>query len=66
MNTSQSTHPIPTETPFRASLNLTRRKAALATMRLPVAPAGVCLVADENVAEHFEAPTDNPIELIAQ
>jgi 2-polyprenyl-3-methyl-5-hydroxy-6-metoxy-1,4-benzoquinol methylase len=47
---------------FEMIHDLARPQAALATMRHLVAPAGVCLVADENVAEHFEAPTDNPTE----
>jgi 2-polyprenyl-3-methyl-5-hydroxy-6-metoxy-1,4-benzoquinol methylase len=47
---------------FEMIHDLARPQAALATMRHLVAPAGVCLVADENVAEHFEAPTDNPME----
>jgi 2-polyprenyl-3-methyl-5-hydroxy-6-metoxy-1,4-benzoquinol methylase len=47
---------------FEMIHDLARPQAALAMMRHLVACSGVCLVADENVAEQFEAPTDNPME----
>jgi len=47
---------------FEMIHDLARPREALATMRHLAATGGVCLVADENVAERYEAATDNPIE----
>jgi 2-polyprenyl-3-methyl-5-hydroxy-6-metoxy-1,4-benzoquinol methylase len=50
---------------FEMIHDLANPKAALATMRHLVAPGGVCLVVDENVADVFEAPTENPVERLS-
>ncbi len=47
---------------FEMIHDLARPVAALATMRRLAAPEAIVLVVDENVGEHFEANTENPLQ----
>jgi 2-polyprenyl-3-methyl-5-hydroxy-6-metoxy-1,4-benzoquinol methylase len=57
-----ATEPYDLVLAFEMIHDLANPQAALSTMRHLAGRGGVCLVVDENAAETFEAPADNPVE----